>query len=338
MPPKPDESLCVFGAIALQRFQDALRQEIEGVRLGKDIECIHRMRVASRRMRAALDLFKACLPPKRFPFWEKEFRRVTRALGAARDLDVQIERLTEFGAKTAGSREQPGLRRLKLRLRQRRAALQDDVISALDHLENDGVLGDVQFRLTPLLQKQTQTYLFSPAIYARAHEAITDRLDGFLAYEEFISQPERVEELHMLRINAKRLRYTMEIFATLYPGELKEPLQACRKAQDQLGDIHDCDVWIELLPGFLAEERARTQDYFGNLNGYFRLVPGIECFLADRQQARASTYENFYSFWQKQQAQGTWQKLREQIQIPYFRGEPPPATEPGLASTETGEK
>ncbi len=338
MPPKPDESLCVFGAIALQRFQDALRQEIEGVRLGKDIECIHRMRVASRRMRSALDLFKACLPPKRFPVWEKEYRKVTRALGAARDLDVQIERLTEFASSAAGPREQAGLRRLKLRLNQRRTALQGEVISSLDEMENDGVLADVQRRLAPLLKKQSQTYLFSPAVYARAHETITDRLDGFLSYEEYVNRPECIEELHMLRIAAKQLRYTMETFTTLYPGELKEPLQACRKAQDLLGDLHDCDVWIAMLPEFLIEERKRAQDYFGNLNGYFRLVPGIECFLAERRQSRDTTFQSFSAFWEKHKAQETWQKLRTQIQIPYFRGEPQPApgSEPPGAEAGTG--
>jgi CHAD domain-containing protein len=337
MPPKPDESLCVFGAIALQRYQDALRQEIEGVRLGKDIECIHRMRVASRRMRSALDLFKACLPPKHFPTWEKEYRKVTSALGAARDIDVQIERLTEFASSTAGPREQAGLRRLKMRLGQRRSALQVKVIGSLDQMENNGVLADVQRRLAPLLKKQSQTYLFSPAVYSRAHETITARLEGFLSYEEFVNRPECVEELHMLRISAKRLRYTMETFATLYPGELKEALQACRKTQDLLGDLHDCDVWIELLPEFLAEERIRTQDYFGNLNGYFRLIPGIECFLAERRQARDTTYQNFTAFWEKQRAQGTWQNLRDQIQIPFFRGEQQPAQETEPHATEAGE-
>lgn len=328
MNPKPDESLCVFGAIALQRYLDALRQEMDGVRIGKDIEYIHRMRVASRRMRSALELFKACLPPKHFPIWEKQFRKVTRALGAARDTDVQMERLADFAKRAAGPREQPGLRRLVLRLRQRRQALQGDVIASLDRMDKDKILDNVQNRLAPQLEKQPQTYLFSPAIYTQAYESISTQLDGLLAYEEYVNRPECIEELHMLRIAAKRLRYTMEIFASLYPGELKEPLQACRKSQDLLGDLHDCDVWIALLPEFLVDERKRTQDYFGNLNGYYRLIPGIECFLADRRQARETTYQDFSAFWEKHKSQETWQKVRIQIQIPYFRGEPQPGPEP----------
>jgi len=328
MSAKPDDSLCVFGAIALQRSLDALSQEIDGVRLGKDIECIHRMRVASRRMRSALEQFKVCLPAKHFPIWEKEVRKVTRALGAARDTDVQLERLAAFTKNSAGPREQPGLKRLSLRLRQRRTALQVKVIKALDSMEKDDVFGDMEQRLRPTLEKQPQTYLYSPSIYAQAYESISTQLDGFLAYEEFVSQPECIEELHALRIAAKRLRYTMEIFAALYPGELKEPLQACRKAQDLLGDLHDSDVWVAMLPQFLVDERQRTQDYFGNLNGYFRLIPGIECFLADRRQARDMVYQEFYAYWQKPKTQDTWQRVRSQIQIPYYRGEPQPAPEP----------
>jgi CHAD domain-containing protein len=327
MSAKPDDSLCVFGAIALNRYLGAMSEEIDGVRLGKDIECIHRMRVASRRTRSALELFKACLPARHFPIWEKQFRKVTHALGAARDTDVQMERLAAFARSAAGPRDLPGLKRLTLRLRQRRAALQEDVIKDLDRLEKDNVLGDVQARLQPTLDRQTQTYLFSPSIYAHAYESITAQLDGLLAYEEYVGQPDCLEELHAMRIAAKQLRYTMEIFASLYPGELKEPLQACRKTQDLLGDLHDCDVWIALLPEFLVEERKRTQDYFGNLNGYFRLIPGIECFLADRRQARDAVYQDFYAFWEKHKAQETWQKIRTQIQIPYFRGEPQPTPE-----------
>ena len=102
MSAKPDDSLCVFGAIALQRYLDALNQEIDGVRSGKDVESIHDMRVASRRLRSGLELFKPCLPAKHFPIWEKQVRKVTKALGAARDTDVQLERLAAFAKNSAG--------------------------------------------------------------------------------------------------------------------------------------------------------------------------------------------------------------------------------------------
>jgi CHAD domain-containing protein len=335
MSSKPDDGVCVYGAMALERFLDALRQEIDGVRLGKDIECIHRMRVASRRMRSALDLFKACLPAKSFPTWESQVRKVTRALGAARDTDVQMEHLAAFIKHNAGPRERPGLNRLTLRLRQKRQGLQAKVLKSLDQLEQDHLLDDLHKRLAKFLKKQGQAYLYTPAIYQLGYDSITAQMDDLLTYEPYVSHPEQIEELHALRIAAKRLRYTLEIFAPLYPGELKDPLQACRKIQDTLGELHDCDVWIQTLPDFLTKERRRTQNYFGNLNGYFRLVPGIECFLNDRRQTRDTSYQDFYAFWEKQTEEETWPRLRSQIQIPYFRGEPQPVDLP--VSTQPGD-
>jgi CHAD domain-containing protein len=307
--------------MALQRYLEALRQEVDGVRLGQDIECIHRMRVASRRMRSGFELFTACLPAKRFPVWEKQIRQITSALGAARDTDVQMECLMAFAKGGAGPREKPGVARLTLRLRQKRQGLQVKVSKALDRLEDSRMPDELRDRLSHMLENQAQVYLYSPALYQRGYESISAQLEQFLSYEKYVSQPEAVEELHMLRIAAKRLRYTLEIFASLYPGELKDPLQACKKVQELLGDLHDCDVWIATLPEFLTEERRRTQDFFGNLNGYFRLIPGIECFLANRRQARDTSYQDFYAFWQKNKSLETWEKLHGQIQIPYFRGE-----------------
>ncbi|HET7776039.1 MAG TPA: CHAD domain-containing protein, partial [Azospira sp.] len=69
MSPKSDDGVCVFGALLLHRYLDALIQEVDGVRTAEDIECIHRMRVATRRLRAALPLFSDCLPAKKYPNW-----------------------------------------------------------------------------------------------------------------------------------------------------------------------------------------------------------------------------------------------------------------------------
>ncbi len=62
-----------------------------------DIERVHDMRVATRRLRAALELFEPCFPAKR---WRKALKRVKKladALGERRDRDVTLEFLAEFG-------------------------------------------------------------------------------------------------------------------------------------------------------------------------------------------------------------------------------------------------
>ena len=336
---KADEGLCVFGAEVMDVYLEDMIQEVDGVRQASDTDPIHDMRVASRRMRAALPLFEGCFPKKKFPEWLKQIKRITKALGAARDLDVQIERVGEFLEAHDSERFRPGLLRLQLRLRQRRARAQQKVTQALDALEESHTSVEIKKRLKPYLDKRDQVYLYPPALYQAGHDAIQEKLEDLLAYDEFVHQPDKIAELHAMRIAAKRLRYTMEIFAPLYPGELKETIQAARKAQDLLGEVHDADVWIGFIPQFIEDERKRTLDYFGSTRSFHRLTPGITCFLEDRQTERENKYHEFVDFWEKHQApedKATWQKLQQTIQIPYYQGEQPSAIEEAPAEPTQG--
>ena len=94
--PEPIRAECIFGIQRLLPLVDAFSNEIHGVKTAQDIEHIHRMRVASRRLRAALPLFASCFPEKKYQVWMEEIRTVTRALGEARDTDVQIAFLTKL--------------------------------------------------------------------------------------------------------------------------------------------------------------------------------------------------------------------------------------------------
>ncbi|MDD5369652.1 MAG: CHAD domain-containing protein [Anaerolineaceae bacterium] len=325
MSPKPDDGMCVFGAVLLHRYLDALIQEVDGVRIGEDIEFIHRMRVASRRLRAALPLFSDCLPPKKYPTWEKSIREITKALGAARDLDVQLDVLQDFSAQAQDPHWRPGLYRLMLRLRQQRVKKQVKVDRALNDMLASGTISNLGQRLSHYEERQNQTYLYTPALYRLGYDAITRHLEDFLGYDEIVEKPEEVEQLHAMRIAAKRLRYTLEIFAPLYPGELKDPIQAGRKAQDLLGEIHDCDVWTGFLPLFLERERRRILDFYGSMRGYSRITPGIQAFLADRQGQREQKYLDFVHFWSQHKTKNTWGDITKVIQAPSYRSESPAA-------------
>ena len=105
-----------------------------------------------------------------------------------------------------------------------------------------------------------------------------------LAYEPFIARPERRKELHRMRIAAKHFRYTMEAFAPAYGGRLDPWIRAAQRIQTELGEIHDCDVWIhETLPKFLADERARRRargDQAGHHGAAPRPPPAAECNLS----------------------------------------------------------
>jgi CHAD domain-containing protein len=111
-----------------------LLSHAEGVRRAEDIEALHDMRVASRRLRAALSLFRDAFPPGPFRRFDAEVKAITDALGEARDLDVMIETLEKI-EKGMDESERSGLHSFLERKRRRRARLQRDIVAALDRVE-----------------------------------------------------------------------------------------------------------------------------------------------------------------------------------------------------------
>lgn len=313
-----DSSYLMFGAEAILKRLQALSQEVEGVRQSQDIEFVHRMRVASRRTRSALALFGDCLPRKKLPGWEKAIRRITRALGAARDTDVQLAFLQETLDCVPDPAYEPGIARLMLRLRQRRTGLQEQVLETLGQLEEKRVLDEMGHALRQHLVRARLDGVSprSEYLYRQSAATILLLLEELLAYDPYVRQPGNVEELHAMRIEAKRLRYTVEIFAPLYEGGLKPQLQALRATQDAAGEIHDCDVWVAYLPQFIEEERARTLDYLGHTRPFKRLTAGLIYLQEERRERRRKCYEELVRVWDQSQEDGAWQALRETLNGP----------------------
>ncbi len=327
----PGDAECCFGAQAVLKRTEASVRQASAVRENRDVEAVHDMRVACRRLRSALELFEDCLPPQKARSWRKALRRVTRALGEARDTDVQIQFVADFLGAIEEPRLRPGIRRLLLRLRQRRDVLQADVLDSLRWLKQKGVLGQIEQAAGPVLVhgQLSRVDLKDPRVRRRGDQAIAQRLEQMLAYEPCIQHPEQVEPLHAMRIAAKHLRYAMEIFSPLYGEDFEGILRTVRQVQTQLGEIHDCDVWIAWLPAFLEQERQRTVEYHGNRRALGKLAPGIEHLRAERQERRQVCHREFAEFWQRLRDEDTWGQLYQMVAPGLeFRAGPPQAGRP----------
>jgi len=309
-----DESYKMLGAkMLLQRLQN-LTEEIDGVYKAEDIESIHRMRVASRRIRSALRLFGKCFS-KDAKDWEKQIRNITKALGAVRDLDVQMVFLKDFLDNLTETNYRPGIQRLLLRLRQRRESLQKNVIKTMERLKSSGLIDNMSDTMRQVLVSARLHHIdeYSPYVYQESYMAISLRLEEMLSYEIYLDYPERQEELHAMRIAAKRLRYTIEIFKPLYGNDLDDALKTVRDIQAKLGDIHDYDVWINYLPLFLKEEYVRTLEYFGHTKSFSRIKTGILYLHRECYRQREKLYKEFLEFWQNIQEQNLWNNFLERI-------------------------
>ncbi len=395
-----DEEFCRYGVAYISRLLEAFRKETDGVKKAGDIEYVHRMRVASRRLRASLPLFSECVPRRRYRAWVKEIGRITRALGRARDLDVQIEFLGSYleglrneqeegtanstipvhntgvraGEIPAGSPELPepgttekstriwtrirgaaavigsrvwhgttekrdpehalvrnerrfqgrnsrkGVEVLLLRLKQERASVQPVVIKDLDLLEKKEVIREMEevFGQFPeeWSEKEVKQEIYSDQLCMTAGKEISARLAQLLSYETSVYLPDAIKDHHSMRIEAKKLRYTMETFASLYGRDIKEPLKAVKNLQELLGELHDCDVWTGYLPRFLEQERERTIEYFGNDDFFGLIEPGIRELMADRHRRRDALYTDFVATWKDLHAKGVLQDLIRLITAP----------------------
>jgi len=304
-----------FASIILKNHLDNMLAEVNGVIEAKDIECIHRMRVASRRLRNALEIFQACYEKKEHSTWTEEIKYITRALGAARDIDVQMSLVQKIYNENLESRFLPGFRRILLRLSQKRAVLQKKIIQILRKIQKDMALDKMSASLLAYISEQPDQP-YSSNLYQLSYERMNQRLENFLSFQKFIYFPDKKQELHAMRIAAKWLRYSLEVFSPLYSSGLKTPLKSTREAQELLGQIHDCDVWIEHLPEFIEKEKERTLKYCGNLRPFYRLHPGIEFVLENRLSERNVLYQDFLSQWEKWQEKDIWVELKHTICTP----------------------
>ncbi|HKP90343.1 MAG TPA: CHAD domain-containing protein [Thermoleophilaceae bacterium] len=112
----------------------------DGVLDTREIENVHDMRVATRRLRAALEIFAVCFPKKPHRRLLKEVKALADALGERRDRDVAIAALDD-AARVLTATERPGLKRLAGELRSEQAAANDALARKLDEIDADDLRG-----------------------------------------------------------------------------------------------------------------------------------------------------------------------------------------------------
>ncbi|MGB7994323.1 CHAD domain-containing protein [Methanoregula sp.] len=318
---------CTYGVGRLLPLIEGFSKEIAGVRKAEDIEPVHRMRVASRRLRAALPLFSSCFPDKDFRRWMRQIKMITRALGAARDNDVQVAFLKKY-LKTQAEPAQPKtasipvnlentgnpLTALLARFQKQRGIFQKDVIAVLDELERSQMIPQLQSACLALEQqfgiKKRERYDGTLPIAA---ENIGRKLHEVYLFEPFVHNPDAVFEHHALRIATKKLRYTLETYAPLFRRDLKKPIERIKRLQDLLGDIHDCDVWIEHMSLAIVKQRARRTPLDTLPTTSVSTISPLRKLLVNREKRRALLYRQFVRYWDSLVHTGFWDNLKSQV-------------------------
>ena len=241
----PGQSIAEAVRRVLQRQVEQLWSRQYGLAFDEDPEYIHEMRVATRRIRTALQAVRDALGPQG-DYWREEFGWLGKALGDVRDADVMLERLAQWRDE-APKTHAAALDGLIAAERKARKAAMGRLLKAVDSPRYDklrnGFGRAVQNPIGSLEGLQAVGPRAGEPVAVAAARALTARLDELSAVPGDLAEL-NAEQLHEVRIACKRLRYSIEFFADILGDALTPLREACERMQELLGQVHDIDVWL----------------------------------------------------------------------------------------------
>ncbi len=246
----PTADLAEAGRAVLRKHWSKLLKNEDGARTG-DVEAVHDMRVATRRMRAMLEVLMVVYEQRTVERLRKGLKRLAAALGVVRDADVWIEAVEAYGAgrspeeqadltpliQTLVEQRASGRRKLMRELESKRMARLRNEVAAFVDSAGAGVRADAM----------------GLRVRDRAGSALWARYEELRAFEP-VMPVAPVETLHEVRIAGKHLRYTFELFADALSDDSKELHGELVSAQEHLGALHDADLAIAFVDNFLADD------------------------------------------------------------------------------------
>ena len=200
-----------------------------------DIRGVHQGRVASRRLRESLPA--AAGGTAAAVEARKSFRRITRALGPVRELDVALGHLEQGLAGTHIPRI--AIERVRAHVQAERERRRERMLARLERVDLAGAVGRVE-RIASRAQ---------PDVTARSVQALGRRVRArALGLQLAIDRAGTLyspDRLHEVRIAGKKLRYALEVVAAAALADVKPALRQLKQVQEMLGLMHDYQVLLE---------------------------------------------------------------------------------------------
>jgi len=216
---------------------DRLASEIDGIKKDTDVECVHRGRVAVRRMRSALSLFGPMLGVKRAEVISRDLKWIGALLGRVRDIDVFLLKLPRYAKlkRFAGEEEMFLVKRLM--------AYRSFPLKALSDALGSARYKRMERRLRALTDTIEPKRPSSSVAVKKISDAVPSMMEGM--FESVVEKgseafkKQRMKDFHKLRIEAKRLRYGLEAISPAYGRALDPFIKRLVEMQDCLGDMQD---------------------------------------------------------------------------------------------------
>jgi len=289
---KPEMSARQATLAIFRRLLEAMQQNTPGIIDDLDSEFLHDFRVALRRTRSGLALIRRVLPPEITETFKKEFAGLGKVTGAARDLDVYLLYEKDYKSRLPASL-QGGVEAFFADIRARREIARKELVRSLrspeyramisrwhDYLYGDDSGGASENSELPIKD-------LAGKIILRSYRRILK--DG-----RAIDPSSSDEKMHRLRIQCKKLRYSLEFFASLFPpDDIRIVIGQLKKLQNNLGAFNDLSVQQEMLHQYLARLRpgsGRNQQLASAIGG---LLTSLH---HEQQRVREAFFPKFRRF------------------------------------------
>jgi CHAD domain-containing protein len=292
------DALVWAGEVLRARFDEIV--ELRGAALNSDdIEAVHDLRVATRRLRSALRDFAPVMRKGAHKSVGRDIKNLADVLGTARDLDVAIVALEKLQRRAKEEPVKTGIQNLIDEKRSARERAQLDLMEAL----GVSAIEDLRDRFFTAIEKSTKrkknksaTLSFNEA----GREAVFESLQEFCRLSSSLYEPFEIKRLHKLRICAKRLRYAIELFTACWGASMAPYAEEVAEMQSYLGEIHDADAWIESISRRLREnEKEISPAHLWLLSRFVRL--------------RTKNYCRAIELWSRWQSEKFIERLRELV-------------------------
>jgi CHAD domain-containing protein len=243
------DTLCTTVGKIIGRQAFKMWANTEGTLYDLDPEFLHDLRVATRRARFALKIFRDLVGSEPAKELRKELSWAARSLGRVRDIDVFQQKFSEQFSRirTNGQREKADrvIRMIVEYYRGRRRR----------HCEKtNAVLVSDRYRTLLEMLRNLEKDLLRRDDGVPTVEAVPDIVGGALdrmhVWFERTAESLTPEDLHALRIEFKGLRYTTEFFSDLYIAPMRKAIRSFIQFQDCLGLYQDAQVALESLEEF----------------------------------------------------------------------------------------
>jgi CHAD domain-containing protein len=268
-----------------------------------DPEGVHSMRVASRRLRSAMRDFMPYLRQRGLTSVLKQTKSIAAALGEVRDQDVAIIALEKI-QKQAPTEFSDALQQLVDERKDQRNESRDKLSSVLVANQMKQVKSEFTAGLDKATALPKTNQSAGPTFSKMSSAVILDRLKELEKLSESLYKPFEIESLHDMRIAAKRLRYALELFQQCWGRSLQTHAKNAARMQTELGEVHDCDVWMESIGKRIAQ--ARKQKQYDQIAAFIWL-------LSHFVKVRTKHLRQAYDLWREWEANDVGGQVRQAV-------------------------